>query len=62
MLAVEAPASLTYDDAKAKCAEIDPISYPAEPYNEYLQGELKTVISNASLTESNFWIGDIILK
>ena len=58
MRVVEAPTGLTYNDAKAKCAEIDPISYLAEPYNEYLQKELKTIISNTNLTETNFWTGN----
>ena len=62
MRVVEAPTSLTYDEAKAKCAEIDPISYLAEPYNDYLQNELKIIISNASLTETEFWIGNRIIQ
>lgn len=58
MIAIESNTSLTtYEDAKSKCKEIDPISYPAEPYNQYLQSELNTVLSNSSLTESEFWIG-----
>ena len=54
---VEADTSLAYDDAKAKCEEVDPIAYPAVPYNEYLQDHLKNIIENSSLTENAFWIG-----
>ena len=54
---VEADTSLAYDDAKAKCEEVDPIAYPAVPYNEYLQDHLKNIIDNSSLTEDAFWIG-----
>ena len=57
MIVVEADTSLAYDDAKAKCEEVDPIAYPAVPYNEYLQDHLKNIIDNSSLTEDAFWIG-----
>ena len=57
MIVVEAETSLAYEDAKAKCEEVDPISYPAVPYNEYLQDHLKNIIENSSLTEDAFWIG-----
>ena len=58
MLAIESDTSLTsYEDAKKKCKEIDPISYPAEPYNQFLQNKLNMVLSNSSLTETEFWIG-----
>ena len=63
MIAIESDTNLaTYEDAKNKCKEIDPISYPAEPYNQYLQNHLKQVLSNSSLTESEFWIGNLIWK
>ena len=54
---VEADTSLAYDDAKAICEEVDPIAYPAVPYNEYLQDHLKNIIENSSLLEDAFWIG-----
>ena len=58
MLAIESDTPLaSYEDAKNKCKEIDPISYPAEPYNQYLQNELNKVLSNSSLTQTEFWIG-----
>ena len=57
MMVVEADTNLDYDDAKAKCEEVDPIAYPAVPYNEYLQDHLKNIIENSSLTEDAFWIG-----
>ena len=57
MVVVEADTSLAYEDAKTKCEEVDPISYPAVPYNEYLQDHLKNIIDNSSLTEDAFWIG-----
>ena len=58
MLAIESDTTLTsYEDAKKKCKEIDPISYPAEPYNQFLQNQLNMVLSNSSLTETEFWIG-----
>ena len=57
MRVIESAVDMTYDDAKAKCSEVDPIAYPVEPHNEYLQGELKTIITNGSLTETDFWIG-----
>ena len=57
MVVVEADISLAYGDAKTKCEEVDPISYPAVPYNEYLQDHLKNIIDNSSLTEDAFWIG-----
>ena len=57
MKVVESDTGLTYDDAKIKCTELDPISYPAEPYNEYLQNELRNVLLNSTGTETNFWIG-----
>ena len=57
MVVVEADTSLAYGDAKTKCKEVDPISYPAVPYNEYLQDHLKNIIDNSSLTEDAFWIG-----
>ena len=58
MLAIESDTTLTsYEDAKSKCKEIDPISYPAEPYNQFLQEQLNMVLSNSSLTETEFWIG-----
>ena len=59
MMIVEDDTSLSYADAKTKCTELDPIAYPAEPYNEYLQDELKSMIDNTSLTETDFWIGNI---
>ena len=61
MIAVESDTTLTtYEDAKNKCKEIDPIAYPAEPYNQYLQDQLSFVLSNSSLTETEFWIGKFL--
>ena len=61
MMIVESDTSLSYEDAKTKCTDLDPIAYPVEPYNEYLQNELKTMIDNSSLTETDFWIGNSLL-
>ena len=57
MKVVEAASSLSYNDAKTKCQDLDPMAYPMEPYNDYLHNELKTLIDNSTLTETSFWIG-----
>ena len=62
MKVVESAAGLTYSDAKAKCSELDPIAYPAAPYNQYLQSELIKVVSSSNLPEASFWLGKSILQ
>ena len=57
MKTLEADANINYAEAVAKCAEADPIAYPMEPYNEYLQDQLEVDLSNSSVTEKSFWIG-----
>ena len=36
----------------------DSIALPMSPYNENLNDELKDEISNGTLTETEFWIGN----
>ena len=57
MKVVEANETITYDAVTEIFTNLDPIAYPVEPYNEYLQHELKRIISNPNLTEPSFWIG-----
>ena len=49
--------TVNYRQAAAICHDLDPIAYPMSPYNDDLNNELKTELSNSSLTESEFWIG-----
>ena len=57
---IESSSAINYAQAVAACQDPsngDPLAYPMEPYNDYLNNELKAELSNTSLTETAFWIG-----
>ena len=59
---IETSAGIDYKGAIATCQDEslggDLIALPMSPYNENLNEELKAEISNGSLTETEFWIGN----
>ena len=60
----ETSAAIDYQGALATCQDEnnggDSIALPMSPYNENLNEALKAEISNATLTETEFWIGKIL--
>ena len=57
----ETSAAIDYQGALATCQDEnnggDSVALPMSPYNENLNMALKAEISNATLTETEFWIG-----
>ena len=58
----EVASAIDYQGALATCQDEaiggDPIALPMSPYNENLNEELKAELSNATLSETEFWIGN----
>ena len=59
---IETESAIDYAGALATCQDEnlggDSIALPMSPYNENLNEELKDEISNGTLTETEFWIGN----
>ena len=58
---IEAPSGFNYQEAVELCQHPtlgDPAAYPMPPYSEDLHTELKAELSNTTLTETEFWIGN----
>ena len=61
MKTIETANNINYQQAIETCQDPtmgDPAAYPMTPYSEDLHSALKEELSNATLTETEFWIGN----
>ena len=60
---VESANTINYQEAIEICQDLtiaDSPAYPMAPFSEDMHAELKAELSNATLTETEFWIGNYI--
>ena len=60
---IETASNINYQQAVEACQNwntiADPAAYPVPPYSEDLHTALTAELSNATLTETEFWIGNL---